>query len=292
MPVLLGRLVARLIREPLLHFLLIGASLFAIYGALDDAEPPIQADVLVVDTAQVDRLAASFQAVWRRPPTEAELAGLIDEHIREEVFVREALALGLDRDDTIVRRRLRQKMEFLTQAGGALSEPSEAELRALYLAEADRFTVSPKVAFEQVFLGEDASDAAVVTALDALRGGADPATLGERSLLPAAVPLSPPQVVDGTFGRDVFVALSALDPGQWTGPIRSAFGIHLVFVRRYEPATLLSFEEVAEEVRREWTRRQTADVAEERFEALRDRYRIVVESGNWTVPAPGGSNGR
>ena len=123
--------LGRLIREPLLHFLVIGTAVFAVYGAMNPSSARRRADVIEVTPAKVERLDGQFEAVWRRPPTAAERAGLVDDYVREEVYYREALALGLDRDDTVIRRRLRQKMEFLGDAGAAALAPSDAELRAL-----------------------------------------------------------------------------------------------------------------------------------------------------------------
>ena len=125
-------LLIRALREPLLHFLLIGIAVFALYQAGSPLEPASAQRIIEVTPAQVERLAGQFEAVWRRRPSEAELTGLVEDFVREEVYYREALALGLDRDDTVIRRRLRQKMEFLSDAGAGAMAPEEAELRAYF----------------------------------------------------------------------------------------------------------------------------------------------------------------
>ena len=156
-----------ILREPLVHFLALGAAIFALFAVLDDAPPPPDGTRIVVSEEQARRLAASFAATWRRPPSVAELDGLIDNYVREEIYVREALALGLDRDDSVVRQRLRQKMEFWTESGADAVAPTEAELRAHYEANADRFAREPRV----VQKGESGGGAAELTGVrDQLTG--------------------------------------------------------------------------------------------------------------------------
>ena len=134
----------RLLREPLFHFIAIGGLIFALYGAVDDAgEAP--ADVIVIVPERIDQLATEFSAVWKRKPTDDELDALIDEEVRAEVYYREALALGLDRNDAIVRRRMRQKMEFLLDTGAYLQEPAEGELESLFRRQSQNFTAPSRV---------------------------------------------------------------------------------------------------------------------------------------------------
>jgi len=265
----------RAVRQPLLHFIGIGALVFAAFAWLDDAPPPSRIDRIVVTETQVARLAEGFRAVWRRPPTAAELAGLVDDFVREEVYVREALALGLDRDDEVIRRRLRQKMEFLTASAAETLAPTEAELRAFHAEHRARFTTPPRVAFDQVFLGEAPSEGDVAKVLAPLERGAAHATLGERTLLPPSLPPSPANVVDGTFGRGVFETAFELAPGVWAGPLASAFGSHLVRVTERTTAESLPFEAVRAEVEAEWRRERAEALAEAHYESLEARYEIV-----------------
>ncbi len=267
--------VCRVLRQPLLHFLLIGTAVFALFARLDDTPPATPNDRIVVGEARVAQLAEGFEAVWRRPPTEDELAGLIDDFVREEVYVREALALGLDRDDAVIRRRLRQKMEFLTASAADALVPSDADLRAFYADHEARFTTPVRVALDQVFLGEAPGESAVADVLAALDRGVAPETLGARTLLPRSLPASPETVIDGTFGRGVFEAVLELEPGTWTGPVRSAYGSHLVRVTQRTEATPLPFDAVRADVEAEWRRARAAALEQERFENLRARYEIV-----------------
>lgn len=146
------------LRQPLLHFMAIGLVIFAVFGLRNDISKPVQNKVIVVTAATAARLAAGFEATWRRPPTDVEIAGLMENHVCEEVLVREALALGLDRGDAAIRRRLRQKMEFLTTAAVSAVNLSEEMLRKHYTAYQDKFSIRGRLAFPQVFLGPAPQD--------------------------------------------------------------------------------------------------------------------------------------
>lgn len=270
------RLLVRLATEPIFHFLALGVAVFALYAVLDEAPPTGSRDRIVVSAETAGRLAAGFEAVWRRPPTPDELVGLIEDHIREEVYVREALALGLDQDDTVIRRRLRQKMEFLSESASAALEPSDAELRAHLEAHPERFIRGPELAFEQVFLGEAPDDREIRTTLDALEAGADPAAVGARTLLPVALPLSPPAAVDGTFGEGFFERVASAEPETWSGPVASGFGAHLIRLDRLVPAVEPSLGTVRDEVLRDWRRAKAEALSEQQFERLRARYEIAL----------------
>jgi hypothetical protein len=268
----LRRWLLPVLREPLLHFLLIGVAIFAIYGA---GSPPAPADaerLIEVTDARAELLAGQFEAAWRRPPTTAELAGLVDDWVREEVYYREALALGLDRDDTVIRRRLRQKMEFLGDAAAGTLAPDEAELNRHFAAHRDRFTPPARITFRQVLL-DGADPAAVRARLDA---GIDPLALGRATLLPPAMEAAPQAAVDGTFGAGFFAAVSELRPGVWTGPVRSAFGEHLVALEVIDPATPPPIEAVRAAVEADWRRARADALREAHYRSLRDRYRVIL----------------
>jgi hypothetical protein len=264
-------LAARLLQEPLLHFLLIGVAVFLAFGRAPEV-PAQGPQVIEVTPARIERLAGQFEAVWRRAPTEDELAALIEDFVREEVYYREALALGLDRDDTVIRRRLRQKMEFLGDAGAGALTPGEAALEAHFAAHIDAFTPPARVTFQQVALGDEDADA--VTA--ALEAGADPATVGRGSLLPATMEAAAATAVDGTFGPGFFAAVAALTPGGWQRPVDSAYGPHLVRLIELEPSQPPPFERVRDRVEAEWRQRKATELREAQYRALRERYEVVL----------------
>jgi hypothetical protein len=273
----------QLLREPLLHFLLLGAMLFGGFALLGDRSSARPSQI-VVTPGHIEHLTVSFARTWQRPPTAQELAGLIDDYIREEVLYREAVAMGLDRDDTIVRRRLRQKLEFLTEEAAEMAPPSEAELHAFLQQHAEAFRVEPRLAFRHVYLRRDrrgaAVDAAAAQLLAQLSTGdavTDPAALGDPFLLPPEFALSSRSEIARLFGDTFATQLQHLDPGRWTGPIESEYGLHLVFVRERVDGRVPALAEVRQAVQREWLAARRKDVNEQFYQRLRARYTVVVE---------------
>ncbi|MGR9089306.1 MAG: peptidylprolyl isomerase [Gammaproteobacteria bacterium] len=267
----------RLLREPLVHFLLIGGLLFVLYTAVSDPAPaPVNS--IVIAPERVTQLAAAYEAVWRRPPSDDELRALVDNFVREEVYYREALALGLERDDTIIRRRLQQKMEFLTDTGADLVVPSADELEAYYKANEQRFQALPRIAVEQIFLGQSPTPERIAAALFSLQFNteSDPLLWGERTLLPFRMPASTPVDIDGVFGAGFFAALEQLPTGVWAGPVESGYGVHLVRIDDSLPARVPPLEEVREVVLREWKSARATELREQVYTRLRARYEVVL----------------
>ncbi len=271
--------MSHLLREPLLHFLVLGAAIFVLFAVVDDAPPPVAANRLEVTEDDALRLARQFESTWRRPPSPSELAGLIEAHVEEEVFVREAQALSLDQGDAVVRQRLAQKMRFLAESGAEAAQPSETELRAHLAAHADRFARAAVVGFEHVQL--ETGEAEAETVLASLKAGAAPREVGARTLLPPAIPPSSESVVDGTFGAGFFAAVAELAPGRWAGPVESGYGRHLVRVTGFEEGIVPPLEETRAEVERDWRAAMRERLSQERLDALMSRYEIVTPD-----PAP------
>ena len=275
------KLLLRLLREPLFHFIAIGGLIFVVYTAVDDTcEAP--ADVIVITPERIDQLAAGFNAVWTRMPTDDELNALIDEEVREEVYYRGALALGLDRDDAIVRRRMRQKMEFLLDTGAYLREPAAGELEAYFADNEDFYRKGLRLAFEQVYLGEAPEKKTIASSLDALLSDpqSDPSTLGESSLLPPRLGLSPQNAVDGVFGRGLFDLILELPPGEWAGPIASAYGVHLVRILDRLPARTPPLEEIRDTVLRNWMEAKTREIRELDYTERRKNFIVDIRRGD------------
>ena len=275
------KLLMRLLREPLFHFIAIGGLIFFLYAAVDDArEAP--ADVIVIAPERIDQLAAGFRSVWKRMPTDDELDALIDEEVRAEVYYREALALGLDRNDAIVRRRMRQKMEFLLDTGAYLQEPAAGELEAYFATNEEFYRSGLRLAFEQVYLGEAPAAEAISLSLTALLSDppTDPATLGERSLLPARLGLSPPTAVDGVFGRGFFDLIAEFPPGEWAGPLVSAYGIHLVRILETLPARTPPLEEIRDAVLKNWREAKAQQIREQDYAERRKHFTVEIRRGD------------
>jgi hypothetical protein len=277
----------RILREPLFHFLLLGAALFAAYGVLSGrgaAEP----DEIVVTRGRIESLATVFQRTWQRPPTQDELDGLVAEYVREEVCAREAVALGLDQDDSVIRRRLRQKLEFVSEDLAAEVEPTDGELQAYLDGHAEAFRVEPSFAFRQVFLSPEqrgeglARDAAELLA--ALRSSAaDPDAAGDPILLDPSFEDASAGEVARLFGQGFAEELARLPSGEWQGPVESAYGAHLVLLAERRDGGQPALDDVREEVRREWANDQRLQANEEHYRTLLQPYRVTVEGAG---PAP------
>lgn len=275
-------MLARLIREPLVHFLLLGALLFVVFGRGE--QQPVEASTeIFVSSADVDRIAAGFATTWRRPPTEQELEGAINDYVREEVLYRTGLAIGLDKDDTIVRRRIRQKMEFFLEDN--VGAPGEAELLAFFVANPAKFASEPRIGFRQVFVSSkradpDADAKTVLRQLVALGPGARKD--GDLLLLPQTFDLTPISQIAAQFGDAFARDLAATPAGNWAGPLKSAYGLHIVFVTGTEPTRVPPFEKVRDAVEREWFAVRRASVLDEEYQKLRSRFHVRVDA-----PAPG-----
>ena len=262
----------RALGEPMIHFILLGALVFLAYAAVSPSPPPAQ-DLIVVTAQDAEQLQAQYRSTWNRDPTALEFRELVAQHVREEVFYREARNWGLDLDDQVVRVRMRQKMEFLLENPDAVRAPAEVDLLSLFEATRNKYVSPAAVSFTQVFLGEAGPDAAGA-ALAELAGGADPAVIGEPSLLPAGMDLAQPGAVASAFGEGFFARIADLPPGAWTGPVRSAFGQHLVRVSDVRTTPPPQFEDVRGSVEAEWRRIESRKAAEAAYAALKARYRI------------------
>ncbi|MGG7534170.1 MULTISPECIES: peptidylprolyl isomerase [unclassified Rhizobium] len=270
-----------MLREPLVHFLLLALVIFAGYRLIG-ADIQNKPGSIVVTAPKIEQMAILFTKTWQRPPTSEELKGLIDDYVKEEVLVREALALGLDRDDTVVRRRLRQKMEFVDAAADVLT-PTDADLQAYLQINAATFEIDPMLAFQQVYLNPQrhgdstARDAASI--LEALQANpaADPSLLGDPTLLPSDLPLSSKTAIGQTFGVEFPEKLDKAPLDQWTGPIASSFGLHLVRVSRRMPGRVPALDEVRDAVAREWTNAKRRALEDGRFAELLKHYMVSIE---------------
>lgn len=271
------------LREPLVHFLLIGAGLFLLYNVLNRGESAAPRDIVVTE-ARVEALAENFARTWMRPPTAQEIKGLVDDYVAEEVYYREAVAMGLDSDDLVIRRRLRQKMEFISADVATATPPTDAQLQA-YLAEhAEKFLMPPRLTFQQVYFSTDkrgegaARDAEKLLAeLGAGRGPANPVEAGDPTLLPPAMEAAAPQDIVNAFGSEFAAAIEDAPVGQWAGPFPSGFGMHVVKVDAREAGTAPTLAEIRPLVQREWEAEQRKTVEKALLDKLRARYDVRVE---------------
>jgi PPIC-type PPIASE domain len=268
----------------LLQFLLLGAALFGLFGAFgknNEAEAPAR---IVISSGRVATLADGFARTWRRPPTGQELQGLVDDYIREEVFYREGRAAGLDRDDAIIRRRVRQKMEFLAEDITAV-EASEEQLAAYLASHPERFRTPDRLTFHHVFLSATRRGSAMENdskqlANELARAGAaeNAAALGDPFLLGEEFRSFSQGDVAGTFGEDFAKQISAVEPGKWQGPIPSSFGVHFVFIDERTPGSLPPLDAIRQTVRQDWLNDRRYEAEQALYRKMRDRYEIVIEA--------------
>jgi PPIC-type PPIASE domain len=271
-----------LLREPLLQFLVLGAALFGLFHLVDNrkAERPTR---IVVSSARVANLADGFARTWQRPPSTQELQGLLDDYIRDEVFYREGRAAGLDRDDVIIRRRVRQKMEFFAE-DASVQEPSEAQLAAYLAVNPDRFKTEDHFTFHQVFLSAsrraatiDRDSQQVADALARADTELGVTTLGDPFLLGEEFKSVSQHEVASVFGDGFAKRLSVMEQGHWQGPIPSSFGQHFVYISERMPGGVPPLDAVREAVRREWSNARRLEEEHKLYVSLRERYEIVVE---------------
>jgi hypothetical protein len=283
-----------LLKEPLLHFLAIGAALFLWFQWSGTGSGPASTRI-VLSTGQIEHLAAGYTKAWRRPPTEAELKGLIDDWVREEIAVREAMAAGLDRDDTVIRRRLRQKLEFLQEDAADTAAPTDAQLQAWLDANATAFRTEPRVSFRQVYFSKDkrgrSAEADALAALAQLAKAGTEAMadkLGDATMLPPEFDGAARGDVVKTFGEDFAARIDNAEAGGWTGPIASAYGLHLVLVRGRTPGELPPLAAIRSSVERQYAADRRASQLAAMYERLLSRYTVVIERRE---PAPAAGKG-
>ncbi len=261
------------LREPLLHFFIAGAALFALYGWLDDGQTREGERVVRITAAQIEWLKDSWARQRQGPPSEDELEALIAGYVKEELLAHEAKELGLDEGDTVVRRRLAQKMEFLLDDTVRLDEPSDTELARFYEGVRDRYAIPARVSFAQVFF---ANEQRARDALPALAAG-DGGEIGDPSLLESELVAIDQQSVTNLFGPDFAAAIFAFEVGEWHGPTTSPYGSHLVWIHERQAAQPRSFDEVEAQVVDDWYRQRHAEANERLLAALAEKYTVIVE---------------
>jgi len=265
------------------HFLTVGALLFVLYTVAHRADEPIS-DTITVSAVQVAVLREQWQQQWQQPPTPQELQWLIDQHIHEEVLYREAKALALDRDDTIVRRRLAQKMEFLVADVSTLTEPAEEELQAFFATQSEQYREPMKVSFTHIYFNPDERRAQTQEdaerTLQALRTEKHPPQRaperGDRFMLHSDYRQQTQVEVAREFGQTFADRLFASPPGEWLGPIESGYGLHLVRIEERTESTIPTFAAVHAKVRDDFVAHKRREANEAAYRRLRDRYTITI----------------
>lgn len=280
-------LLTRILREPLLHFVVLGALLFGLYFAVNGGSTIAstqQEKQIQVSAADVEFLQTTWEQQWGRSPTPNELQKLVDNYVRDEILYREALALDLDERDIIVRRRLVQKMQFLVQDVAPLPEPSDELLQAYLTEHAARYAVPGKVSFQQMYFSRelrgDRTDTDAVEMLAQLQADPELAALrgtGDRSMLPTSYTLASEQKLANTFGGSLAQEMAGVTETGWQGPFHSAYGSHLAKVTAIEPGHPATLSEVRRDVRLDWLRDKRKEQDDAFYQQLRDRYAVSID---------------
>jgi parvulin-like peptidyl-prolyl isomerase len=276
-------------REPLVHFLLIGAVLFGLYSFTQGGRMAAPSQEIRLTLDELSQLTLLFQSQWRRLPTQQELQGMVETRIQQEILYREALAMGLDKDDEIVKRRMAQKMQFLAEDVAAAREPTSAELKAWYEKNTASFAHPPRVSFRHLYFSPDRRgararvDAAQALAklsgqpVDAKIAGA----LADRFMFQEYYRDRAPEFLGKEFGPQFALAVAKLPPGAWQGPVESGFGWHLVFVDTVIPGRVPAFEEIEPDVKAAWLAEQKTLAWQKAYQEMRAKYTVLL-------PAPSG----
>ncbi len=275
--------IDKLLREPLLHFLVIGAGLFFVFNQVGDLKVGTDNRIVITQT-DLDRLDAVWLRRMGRPPTSQDRKLQLDHYIREQVLYREALAMGLDKDDAVVKKRMAQKLEFLFEDIATPPEPDDVQLQAYLEKHPEKFRRPARYTFSHVYLntskrGDKALDDAKLL-LARLQQGAhkiDVSATGDALMLDHHYTDTSQPEVTRIFGEQFSEKLNRIEPGQWTGPIDSPYGVHLVNVQQRTDTRLPKLAEIRDQVKREYIFDWQRDANEQFYDNLRKRYEVIVE---------------
>jgi parvulin-like peptidyl-prolyl isomerase len=275
----------RILREPWVHFLVLGVALFALSAVLSDRGADSSDQRIDMTATEIQWLARNWEARWQRPPTETELRGLVDDYIRQEVLYREALKMGLDRDDEIIRRRMVQKIEFLTEDLASQAQATEAELQAYLQENLDKYRLPERRSFTHIYFNFDQrGDAAVEAAEETLaqlraspNASINYAELGDRFMLAHDYSAQSQAEVSRQFGGRFATALFEVEPGDWQGPVGSGYGLHLVRVTDVWEGSVPELDRVRNEVVRDFASELRDQASEAMFSSLATQYEITID---------------
>jgi len=273
--------VRELLKEPLLHFLILGALIFAAYGWIQRDQQ--SADEIVVTRSQQEHLVNMFSRTWQRPPIPQEYQGLLRDFIREEIAYREGAAMGLEQGDMIVRRRMRQKLELLTDKIVSFAEPTDADLQQYLDNYPDSFRLEPHLDLRQVYISLDKrstdADAYAIEMLEQLRNQpeVDWKAMGDSLPLPTEFDDARLGNLGRQFGSQFAASLLQLEQGEWTGPVHSGYGLHLVKIDNLTPARDPGLDEVRARVKIEWLNQRRRNATDELYQGLAEKYTIDIE---------------
>lgn len=273
----------KFLREPLFHFLLLGALIFLLFDLVNKGENE-QPGKIVITEGKIQHIASTFVRTWQRPPSEEELEGLINDYIREEVLYREAVSMGLDEDDTVIRRRLRQKMEFISEDIASQVEPSDEELLEYLRENPDKFKTDTSFDFSQIYFNPENHDDSLLNDIQNLiltlndpKEIRDISEIGDRILLESEYRSVSLNEIKSLFGENFSEELNTLEQGKWQGPVESGYGLHILFISERTEGRVPSLDEIRNIVKRELENERRLGANETFYQNLLERYDIIVE---------------
>jgi peptidyl-prolyl cis-trans isomerase C len=284
-------------REPLLHFLLLGLLLFGVDAYMNRGRGGVESSKQIALTLDdLGQMEMYFESQWHRPPTPQEFQAMVEDKVREEVLYREGIAMGLDKDDTIVKRRMAQKMQFLAEDVAAAHEPTTAELKVWFEKNGEKFALPSRTSFRHLYFSPDrrgpSAHADAVKALAKISGQLKDSklasSLADRFMFQDYYGDRAPEQLAKDFGPKFAQALFQLKPGSWQGPIESGLGWHLVFVDSVIPGRIPAFEEVESDVKTAWLGDQKAQAIETAYKAMRAKYTVLLPAAPARVTASAG----
>ena len=277
--------LTRLFTEPLIQFLIVGAGIYAAYAMFGTPEENFRDTLVHVDSNRINAFISEWESRWNRPPTQQEIDGLIQSYIREDVLYRQAVAMGLNEDDPVTRRRMAQKLEFLTSDLAMMVQPAEGELEAYFEENQALYREPDRITFSHVFFNPDSrgdstlEDAAKVLAQLRAADVPDAASMqvGDQLMLPNDFQAVTEAGIERVMGSGFAGSVMKLEAGQWYGPVLSGYGVHLVYVFDYQASTPAVFEDVQAAVLENWQMERRDKFNAEFLENLKSRYEIVID---------------
>ena len=278
----------KILREPLVHFMLIGAVIYMLYGVFAEPAAEETDKTIIVSAGEIEWMQTAWQKRWNRPPTDKEFDGLVQQYIRETVLYREALTMGLNKHDQVIRRRLAQKLEFLAKDLVTLIPPAEEELQTYFDAHQARYQEPTLYTFTQVFIDPDKrgdatlGDAEVIKTTLIAQGNdiANAGDLSDAFMLANYYPEKDQAEIQKQFGSGFAKSLIELSPGKWHGPVLSGYGVHLVYISNITEPPLQVLADVHERVKQDWTTDKSEELNEQFYASLREQYTIIIEEPN------------
>ncbi len=275
----------KFLREPLLHFMFIGAAIYLLYAVFSEPAAKETDKTVVVSAGEIEWMNTAWQKRWNRPPTTEELDGLIKQYIKETVLYREALTMGLNKHDQVIRRRLAQKLEFLAKDLVALTPPTEKELQAYFMEHQEYYTEPTLFTFSQVFIDPDKRGDATLDDAEKIKAALiamgenidDVNELGDNLMLQNYYPEKDQAEIEKQFGSGFAESLVELSPGQWHGPVLSGYGVHLVYLHSIVEPPAIVLEDVHERVTLDWETEKGIELNQQFYKSLREQYTIIIE---------------